>query len=280
MSRRTEKRKFLALSVRAFARNGSSRHVVCTLDLSAHGARVSGLPQIDVGQEVILEHKNNRVRFEAMWVGQPSTSREGQVGLRSLEPEKKLAELDEHLGGEWVDHWSPERKLAEIEADRRSVQRFDCDRGVQYWTKEGDSPLSGRLENISLTGCGILTKFPLPHRTRLNIVLFLCNMKIAAMGEVRACWEDRMGVMFTSLDQGNEARLKKAVQRLKLPARAAERSDQAKAEHQQAEIILNDIGAWFDHSLIMCWEDFFDIQVRLKGSLVKATEIPEQLYLE
>ena len=72
MSRRKEKRNFLALPVRASradsAGNGS-RMVACTLDLSANGARVIGLSGISQGEEVILEHKKNRVRFQAVWVG-------------------------------------------------------------------------------------------------------------------------------------------------------------------------------------------------------------------
>src|SRR5438309_2593100 len=66
MSRRREKRNFLALPVRALGTdsNGNDlRHVVCTLDLSAQGARIIGLPEVSVGQEITLEHKKNRVRF-------------------------------------------------------------------------------------------------------------------------------------------------------------------------------------------------------------------------
>ena len=134
MSRRREKRNFLALPVRAFgidAGGNELRHVVCTLDLSAQGARIIGLPEIQVGQEIVLEHKRNRVRFQAMWVGQPGTARQGQVGLRSLDPQKKLADIDEFLAGDYVDNWSPTLVApAEAQAERRQVQRYDCDRGA------------------------------------------------------------------------------------------------------------------------------------------------------
>jgi hypothetical protein len=272
MSRRSEKRKFLALPVRALAGESGSRHVVCTLDLSAHGARVIGLPKIDVGQEITLEHKNNRVRFQAVWVGKPGSSRHGQVGLRSLDPEKKLAEIDEHVGGDWVDRWSPDERPDQSQADRRSAQRFDCDRGVHYWTEEGGGLTAGQLENISPNGCSIITKFPLPRRTRLGMIVSVYGMKIAAKGEVRASGDGRMGVMFTMVDKENEARLKKVVQRLRQGTSSVERDPTGNPDLQDSEKIMDEVRMWFDRNLTMSWEDFFDIQVRIKGTLVKATE--------
>lgn len=274
MSRRKEKRNFLALPVRAArsdSANGGLRHVACTLDLSANGARVIGLQGIKTGQEVTLEYKKNKVRFQAVWVGQPGTSREGQVGLRSLDPGKKLADV-EFFTGEYFDNWSPQQaELHEIQPDRRSVQRFDCDRGVQYWTEEGGSVSIGQLDNISLGGCSILTKFPLPRRTRLSLVVSLYGMKIAVKGEVRASWNDGMGVMFTIVDRESETRLKKAVHQLSQTSSSMEQSGRSQTERQETEKILDDVRAWFDRNLSLSWEEFFEIQVRSKGKLVKAT---------
>ncbi|HJX00412.1 MAG TPA: PilZ domain-containing protein [Terriglobales bacterium] len=275
MSRRREKRNFLAVPVRAFGIDASGnelRHVACTLDLSAQGARIIGLPEIQVGQEITLEHKKNRVRFQAMWVGQPGTARQGQVGLRSLDPQKKLADIDEFLGGQYVDDWSPTVVSApEVQADRRQVQRYDCDRGVEYWT-EGSSPIAGQLDNISLTGCFVSTRFPLPHRTRLHMTLSLYGMKISAKGEVRAAWNGQgMGIMFTVLDRDSEVRLKKAVQRLKQSNQPADAGRHAQPENRTNEQILDLVRGWFDRNLTMSWDEFFDIQVRAKGNLVSAS---------
>ena len=272
MSRRREKRNFLALPVRALgidAGGNDVRHVVCTLDLSAKGARIIGLPEVQVGQEIILEHKKNRVRFQAVWVGEPGTARQGQVGLHSLDPGKKLADIDEFIGGEYVDNWSPATLApAEIAADRRQVQRYDCDRSVEYWT-DGGSPVTGRLDNLSLTGCFVNTRFPLPRRTRLQTTLSLYGMKISAKGEVRAAWNgEGMGILFTSLDRDSEVRLKKAVQCLKQSSQSADSARNLSPEHGINEHILELVRAWFDRNLTMSWDDFFDIQVRAKGNLV------------
>src|SRR5690242_3481691 len=82
MSRRREKRSFLAVPVRVSgsdARGRSFRHGVCTLDLSAKGARITSLQSLtmNVGQELTLEHQRDRVRFEIVWIGAPGTAREG-----------------------------------------------------------------------------------------------------------------------------------------------------------------------------------------------------------
>ncbi|PYY20282.1 MAG: hypothetical protein DMG60_00810 [Acidobacteria bacterium] len=275
MSRRKEKRNFLALPVRASRADSAgndSRTVVCTLDLSANGARVIGLSGISQGEEVILEHKKNRVRFQAVWVAQPGTAREYQVGLRSLEPEKKLANIDEFLIGEYVDQWSPQRTEEDnAQGDRRSLQRFDCNRGVQYWTEADESRSVGQLENISLNGCFINTKFPLPRRTRLSMILSLYGMKISLKGEVRACSDAGMGVIFTALDRERETRIKKAVQRLARASSLIDRKLSAQSDIHEAERILEEVRGWYDCNLSLSWEEFFDIQVRIKGSLVSAT---------
>jgi hypothetical protein len=273
MSRRSERRSFLAVPVRVSgtdAHGRSFRHVVCTLDLSARGARITSLQTLamNVGQELLLEHQRDRVRFEVVWIGEPGTSRQGQIGLRTLEPGKKFAAVEDQIdSGGYVDTWQP--NLEEDKDDRRSAPRFDCDRGVQYWTDQSASPITGRLDNISLGGCYVTTKFPLPRYTRVQLILHLYGMKIPAQGEVRASDDGHgMGIMFTTLDKDCELRVKKAVQRLSQNSQSESRNRQASCTDAQ---ILEEIRAWFDRHLTMTWEDFFDIQVRSKGSLVSAS---------
>jgi hypothetical protein len=275
MSRRREKRNFLALPVRASyvdATGNGLRRVVCTLDLSAKGARVMGLPEVAVGQEVTLEHKKNRVRFEVVWVGQPGTARQGQVGLCSLEGDKKIADIEEFLAGDYVDRWSPgQMVLDDIQADRRAVHRFDCDRTVRYWSDKSTTALIGQLENISMNGCFVSTAYPLPRRRQLALVMSLYGMKISARGEVRACWEgEGMGVMFTAIDHDNQVRLSRAVERLTQSTHQTDSSPHVDGSEGN-ERILQDVRSWFDRNLTMSWADFFDIQVRCKGNLVRVS---------
>lgn len=106
MSPRTEKREFIALSVRVSGTDASGknfRQPVCTLDLSSRGARITGLSGVSVGQILTLEYQNNKVRYEVVWVGQQDTPKAGQVGLRRVDNDKMLAEVQ--FTADYVDTW-------------------------------------------------------------------------------------------------------------------------------------------------------------------------------
>jgi hypothetical protein len=273
MSPRRDKRSFIALPLRAYGTDAAGknfRQPVCTLDLSAEGARIHGLTGIAAGQIITLENKKNKVRFEVVWVGERNTPRQGQVGLRTLEPDKLLAELELQRGG-YEDPWTPPEKpkvQPQVQEDRRAMPRFDCDRSVQYWKEDEKTPTWGTLENISLSGCFVTTRWPLPVQTRVRVVIFLHGLKISASGQVRAPRADEgMGIMFTSLSRESRVRLKKAVQRL------AQKSGETTAVGTQqggkngSEEMLEAVRAWFDQNLTMSWAEFFDIAIRSKGNL-------------
>lgn len=274
MSPRRDKRSFIALPLRAYGTDATGknfRQPVCTLDLSAEGARIHGLTGIAPGQMITLENKKNKVRFEVMWVGEPKSPRQGQVGLRTLEPDKLLADLELQRGG-YEDPWTPPAKSkpqTSVQEDRRAMPRFDCDRSVQYWKEDEKTPTWGTLENISLSGCFVTTRWPLPEQTRVRVVIFLHGLKISASGQVRVSRADEgMGIMFTSLSRESRVRLKKALQRL------AQKSGETtvpvgtqQGTKNGSEEMLEAVHAWFDQNLTMSWAEFFDIAVRFKGNL-------------
>jgi hypothetical protein len=112
MSPRTEKREFIALPVRATgidADGNTFRSPVCTLDLSSNGARIHGLRDLSVGQTLTLEYQNNKVRYEVVWTGVPGTPRAGQAGLRRIDTERFLAEVQFDTK-DFVDTWQSPRK--------------------------------------------------------------------------------------------------------------------------------------------------------------------------
>src|SRR5215470_8342095 len=113
MSPRTERREFIALPVRAAGidANGKAfRSPVCTLDLSSKGARIHGLRDLSVGQTLTLEYQNNKVRYEVVWTGAPGTPRAGQAGLRRIDTDKFLAEV-QFDSKDFVDSFEPRRNV-------------------------------------------------------------------------------------------------------------------------------------------------------------------------
>ncbi len=57
-----------------------------TLDISTAGARITGLnTQLDPGSVLSIQLGNRKARFEVLWVGEPGSSREGEIGLKCIE---------------------------------------------------------------------------------------------------------------------------------------------------------------------------------------------------
>src|SRR6185437_15557965 len=116
-----------------------------------------------------------------------------------------------------------------------------------------DEPVTGKLDNISLNGCFISTRHPLPRSTRLSAALFLYGIKIQVKGEVRVCWAgEGMGILFTGFEGDSEVRLKKAVQRL--ANSEALSGTLAQAENEVTERILADVREWFNRNPDLSWE--------------------------
>jgi hypothetical protein len=107
MSRRKSQRHFIALPTFIFGNDADGkwfRDPVCTLDLSASGARISNFHRkVNVGQELALDLKKHKVRFRVVWIGQKGGNRAGQVGLHAIDPLNRIADLEGLLGGTYVD---------------------------------------------------------------------------------------------------------------------------------------------------------------------------------
>jgi CheY-like chemotaxis protein len=57
-----------------------------TLDISSVGARISGITfQLDPGSILSVQLGDRKARFQVLWVGEPGTEREGEIGLKCIE---------------------------------------------------------------------------------------------------------------------------------------------------------------------------------------------------
>ena len=85
---RQEKRLHLAVPVKVFPdlKSVESQNC-CTYEISTHGARLVAPPGVKtVGQTIWLQRQNRRARYKVVWIGEPGTTQESQVGVESLEP--------------------------------------------------------------------------------------------------------------------------------------------------------------------------------------------------
>lgn len=85
---RQEKRLHLAVPVKVFPDIASiESQNCCTYEISTHGARLVAPAGIKaVGQTIWLQRQNRRARYKVIWIGEPGTSLESQVGVETLEP--------------------------------------------------------------------------------------------------------------------------------------------------------------------------------------------------
>jgi len=121
---------------------------VQTMDISPLGARLKGLTRsVSVGSILGLQNGDNQGRFEVVWVGEPGSEREGQIGLRCTQvgSQSKKAVL-------YVDDQEHEldRRRSLLEAFGYAVhtasgarEAFELLNSVHFQLVMIDSPLPG-----------------------------------------------------------------------------------------------------------------------------------------
>jgi PAS domain S-box-containing protein len=76
-----------------------------TVEISATGARLQGLPPLEQGTTVLLECGQERARYRVAWVGEKGHRFEGQVGLECVEPDKFIFGLVPPSVGSFYDEY-------------------------------------------------------------------------------------------------------------------------------------------------------------------------------
>ncbi len=98
MGRRRDQRKSLVLPVRVLGTdiNGNPfSQTCCTLDLNPKGAKLCGVRCLTAKGDVInLQYKTSRAPFEVVWVGEAKSARDGQLGVRAIDPRNKFWGFD------------------------------------------------------------------------------------------------------------------------------------------------------------------------------------------
>lgn len=90
-----------------------------TVEMSATGARLQGLPPLTLGSVVLLECGQGRARYRIVWIGKPGSSQEGQVGLQCIDPDKTIFGLTSPQADSFYDEYR--RVEAEL---HRSEDRY------------------------------------------------------------------------------------------------------------------------------------------------------------
>ena len=224
---RTEKRVPVALPVRVtyFEDQVKPRlEMACTYDISAHGARVTGLRWVKQAGEILLvERGRSRAYCRVVWIGESHSQLRGQVGIQCVEAEKTLwaAEL-----GDMQQVYEPIAREAALcrltstslgqKGNRRRFQRFVAEGAAELLHKgRTDKYLNGTLKDVSELGCRVTVQTLVLPGTDLKLVLNITNYDMSFKGQVRhAALDVGLGIEFREIRKGDRATLQHLLRKL------------------------------------------------------------------
>ncbi len=127
--------------------------------------------------------------FRVAWVGDQGTAQQGRVGLREMQPEKKVLRsmtttlaLD-RMAGNTTLVLEAERRPAPA-PDRRRFPRIHCDGDALFRRDGADTFDSGELKFLSEDGCYIQTNKTAPALSQVVVSVKVEDLEVEAIGEV------------------------------------------------------------------------------------------------
>ena len=76
-----------------------------TVEISASGARLRGLPPLALGTMLLLECGQERAQYRVVWVAEKGTRHEGHVGLECAAPDKGVFGIQSPVTGSFYDEY-------------------------------------------------------------------------------------------------------------------------------------------------------------------------------
>ena len=213
---RIEKRISVALPIRVTYYDDTAKprlEMACTYDISAHGARVTGLRCVkEAGEILVVERGRSKAFCRVVWIGEPDSPLRGQVGIQCVEAQKSLwaAELrDMEEVYEKVNRDSAQHRAKPMggsaNGNRRRHQRFEAEGMADLLEKSTTaSHLEGTLRDVSEVGCLIATQSLLRPGTDLKLLLKVANYDLSLKGQVKhAAVGIGLGIEFREIRKGD-----------------------------------------------------------------------------
>ena len=198
--------------------------MACTYDISAHGAKITGLHyEVKAGEILAVERGRNKVFCRVVWVGDSNSEASGLIGIECLETERLMWEPERRDLEEVYDPiprgsniWRGNSVLSGDERNRRRHARFPIE-GVARLTNQGPNTtqIEAELRNLSEQGCLVTPKRTLLRGTELKLVLKVGNYDLGAKGQVRHVAPDlAAGIQFREIRKGDRERLQHLLRKM------------------------------------------------------------------
>jgi PilZ domain len=233
---RTERRIHVALPVKVtyFDDDAKPRlEMACTYDISAHGARVSGLRCVkEAGEILVVERGRSKAYCRVVWIGESNSTLRGQVGIQCVEAEKTLWSAELHDMEQIYDPIVRDGALHRMSpgsgnhsGNRRRSQRFSAEGRAELLQKSSSaSHVEGELRDVSELGCLVTTKSLILPGTDLKLVLNVANYDLGLKGQVRhAALDVGLGIEFREIRKGDRAILQYVLKKMAEDKKSADR---------------------------------------------------------
>jgi hypothetical protein len=199
----------------------ATRQNAYTLDVSRSGARLAGVKGLtDPGQLIAVRRKTSEARFRVVWIGQPHTPQEGQIGVECIDPDKIIWDVDfakVHEDFEVLETansaaWAPKSSSGV----GTKLTDLPCPGKARVWREGVDSDgIEARLTSIDLSGCR-LDGDGLPVDRPLVLQLAIGEVQITVKGS-RSRNDQR--IVFTHIRRGDHHLLEGLISRLSVGKR-------------------------------------------------------------
>ncbi|HXZ78985.1 MAG TPA: PilZ domain-containing protein [Terriglobales bacterium] len=200
-----------------------------TVEISKSGAMLEGMRYAPrSGGIVTVQCGQKKGRFKVIWVGEKNTPKAGRLAIRALEPAKfgwsvSVPEASTDFfrtaeDGSLETSQLPSRGEADSKSGkklRRRHDRFSCEVVVQVCREGGGSPMYCQMNDVSTSGCYVVTRTPLVVDSRVEFIFRDRGSDVKGRGVVRtshACLG--MGIEFTSMQPEHRQALDKFLARL------------------------------------------------------------------
>ena len=237
---RLDKRIHVALPVRVTYwdhENKPCLEFACTYDISARGARMTGLRCVkQEGDVIAIERGRNKSFCRVVWIGEPDSELQGQVGIQAVESDRTMWDAELRDMEEAYDPILREGGLhhmnsagSSLNGNRRRYERFSIE-GVAELLKHESAATHAEavLKNLSQVGCLVAAKSSLVPGTDLKLILNVNNYDLAVRGQVRYAAPDfRLGIEFREIRKGDREILQYLLR--KLAEKEQEAAPKAKA---------------------------------------------------
>jgi PilZ domain len=224
-SERQNKRLHVALPIRVTYWDNAQKpclEIACTYDISEHGARVTGLRCVkEAGEVIAIERGKNKAFCRVVWVGEPNSELQGQIGLQCVESDRILWEAELR---DMVETYEPVMQEGESKKPRafasherrRRRERFSLE-GTAELVEQGAQGFKGSvvLKNMSEIGCLVLTRQVVPAGTELKVTLHVDDQHLTLKGQVKHSEPNvGLGIEFREIRKGERQILQFLIRKL------------------------------------------------------------------